>query len=430
MNEKDESDMNKGLDEGKTPQELRRENEQRMMDCIHLNPVDRIPVGCELGFFNAKYCGIPCSAAYYDFDGWLAACRTVLEDFRPDIAGIRPFAPGKALEYLDPKVMLWPGHGSDAVCGEMQTIEVDSLGEDEYDLFLKSPADYMLRKHLPRLHGGLQVLSLLPELDNTLWIEPWAGESIAMWVTQPEVEAALQNLLEAGREMRKWIPRMHEFDDLLAEFGIPSGAQGGVLPPFDMVSHSVRGMKGTMLDMFRQPDKLLELCEYVLGKSLERPTPPPNEYGNTRMFMTNTRGSDNFLSNKQFEKFYWPHAKKLLLTLIERGMTPCMFFEGNFDLKLEYLLELPRASMLVRLDRTDIFRAKEILGDHLCLEGNVPASLLQMGSVQEVKDYCKKLIDVVGAGGGYILSPRSSTNQSKPENLKAMIDFTKEYGRY
>lgn len=430
MTKKDDTTMSTGSDEGKTPQELRHEREQLMMDCIGLKPTDRIPVGCELGFFAAKYAGVPCSAAYYDCDTWLAACRKTLEDFRPDLAFIRPFAPGAALEHLDPKILMWPGHGSDGDCGEMQTLEVESLKEDEYDLFMKSPADFMLRYHLPRLYGGLQVLAKLPELCNTLWIEPWAGEALAMFATDPEIEEGLQNLIKAGRELRKCMPRMADFEALLQEFGVPSGAQGGVLPPFDMVSHSVRGMKGTMTDMFRQPDRLLELCDFILEQSLARPTPPPNEYGHTRMFMTNTRGSDNFMSNQQFEKFYWPHAKKLLLTLIERGMTPCMFFEGNFDKKLEYLLELPKGSMLVRLDRTDIFKAKEILGDHLCLEGNVPVSLLQMGTVQEVKDYCKKLIDVVGAGGGYILSPRSSTNRVNPENLKAMIEFTKEYGRY
>jgi uroporphyrinogen-III decarboxylase len=77
-----------------------------------------------------------------------------------------------------------------------------------------------------------------------------------------------------------------------------------------------------------------------------------------------------------------------------------------------------------------MLKAKEILKDHVCIEGNVPSSLLQIGSVQEVKDYCKNLIDTVGKGGGYILGPRSSTDEVKPENLKAMIEFTKEYGRY
>jgi len=146
--------------------------------------------------------------------------------------------------------------------------------------------------------------------------------------------------------------------------------------------------------------------------------------------MTVTRGSDDFLSKEQWETFYWPTFKKLVLALIERGGTPSIFFEGNCTSRLEYLLEFPKGKLLARLDRTDIFRAKEILKDHICIEGNVPSTLLQTGTVQDVKDYCKKLIDVIGKDGGYILSPRSSTDEVKPENLKAMIEFTKEYGVY
>ena len=146
--------------------------------------------------------------------------------------------------------------------------------------------------------------------------------------------------------------------------------------------------------------------------------------------MTNTRGSDDFMSAKHFERFYWPTFKKLVMALIERGATPCIFFEGSFTSRLEYLLDFPKGKMLARLDTTDIFKAKEILKAHICIQGNVPSTLLQVGSVQEVKDYCKKLIDVVGKGGGFILSPRSSTDEVKPENLKAMIDFTQEYGVY
>ncbi len=89
-----------------------------------------------------------------------------------------------------------------------------------------------------------------------------------------------------------------------------------------------------------------------------------------------------------------------------------------------------RGKILAHLDTTDIFKAKEILKDHTCIKGNVPASLLQVGSVQDVKDYCKKLIDIVGKNGGFILSPRGSTDEVKPENLMAMIEFTKEYGVY
>jgi hypothetical protein len=53
-----------------------------------------------------------------------------------------------------------------------------------------------------------------------------------------------------------------------------------------------------------------------------------------------------------------------------------------------------------------------------------------IGTVDDVREYCKKLIDVAGKDGGVVLSPRSSIDEAKPENLKAMIDFTKEYRVY
>ena len=414
---------------GKTGPELLREREQRVTDAIALKPTDRVPVSCELGFFVAKYAGVPYSAAYYDFDAYLDAYRKTLKDFQPDMAFTRPPSPGKALEYIDPKYMKWPGHGLSQNTG-FQAIEIESMNEDEYDLFINSPADFLIRHRMPRLNGGLEGLSMLPELSNTNWMDPWAAENLAAIIIEPRFEAVIENLRKAGMEMKKFQPKLEEFNRILVEYGIPRLYQGGALPPYDIVSHSARGMRGTMLDMYRRPDKLLALCDFLLEKTLEKPMPPPNEYGNLRIFMTITRGSDDFISMDQFKTFFWPTFKKLVMTLIERGATPCIFLEGTFTSRLEYLLEFPRAKFCVRLDKTDIFKAKEILKDHACIEGNVPASLLQVGTVQEVKDYCKKLIDVVGKGGGYILGPRSSTDEVKPENLRAMIEFTKEYGRY
>jgi hypothetical protein len=417
------------LEQGKTAMELLREREQRVTDAINLRSTDRVPVSCSLGYFVAKYAGIPCSAAYYDPDSWLAAYRKTLRDYQPDMAFTQPFSPGKAMEYLNPKFRRWPGYGVHPNHGH-QAIEVESLQDHEYDLFLNNPADFMVRHHLPRTHEGLEGLGMLPEFSDTSWIEPFAAQNLAMLFTEPGFEKTIQSLQNAGREFRKWQHKMDEFNQMLLDHGIPQIFQGAAMPPYDVLSHGVRGMKGTMLDMYRRPDKLIAACEFLLEKTLAKPLPKPNELGNIRIFMTNTRGSDDFMSMKQFQTFYWPTFKKLVLTLVERGATPCIFFEGTFTSRLEYLLEFPKGKVLARFDRTDIFRAKEILKDHICIEGNVPSSLLQMGSVQDVKDHCKKLIDVVGKGGGYILGPRSSMDEVKPENLKAMIDFTKEYGRY
>ena len=66
----------------------------------------------------------------------------------------------------------------------------------------------------------------------------------------------------------------------------------------------------------------------------------------------------------------------------------------------------------------------------MCIMGNVPVSILQTGTPQDVEAYCKKLIDIVGKDGGLIVAPRSTPDEARPENLKAMVDFTRKYGVY
>jgi uroporphyrinogen-III decarboxylase len=412
----------------KTPKQIRREKEQRITDAIRLKMTDRVPIITGMGYFPAKYVGIPCSAAYYDYDAWYDAYKRTLKDFPADIIFPQVFMPGKALEILDPKQNRWPGHGVDPNHGH-QSIEIENMEAEDYDAYLEDPSDYIFRIHMSRVSDKLAGLANLPKLSS-MGNGSFGAQMLAAIMATPEVSKAIDTLMKTGREMRKWQPKIRKFNKMMLGMGFPQYFQGAAMPPFDVISHSMRGMAGTMTDMFRHPDKLQEACEKILELTLERPMPPPSENGNIRMFMTNTRGSDDFLSKKQFDTFYWPTFRRLVHGLIEKGATPCIFFEGNFTSRLEYLLDFPRGSMLVRLDTTDIFRAKEVLNDHLCIEGNVPSSLLQMGTVQDVKDHCKKLIDVVGKGGGFIIAPRSSTDEVKPENLKAMIEFTQEYGRY
>jgi uroporphyrinogen-III decarboxylase len=412
----------------KSAKQLRKERETRIMDAIRLKPTDRVPVISAIGYFPAKYTGIPCSAAFYDYDAWYTAYQKTLKVFQPDMIFPQGFTPGKAMEILNLKQMRWPGHGVPPDQGH-QAIEVDTMKAGEYDAYLNDPSDFMFRIFMSRISENLEGLSLLPKLSG-LEGGIMGAQALMSAFTEPKVNKAISTFQKAARETKKWRAKIAKFNKLISDMGFPNYFQGAAMPPFDVIANSMRGMTGIMIDIFRQPENIIRLSEFILKNTLERPSPEPSENGYSRIFMTITRGSDDFLSKKQFDTFYWPTFKKLVMTLIERGLTPCIFFEGNFTSRLEYLLEFPKGSLLARLDTTDIFRAKEILKNHVCIEGNVPCSLLQVGTVQDVKDYCKKLIDVVGKGGGYILSPRSSTDEVKPENLKAMIEFTKEYGVY
>ena len=413
---------------GKSAAARYQERETRVTDAIGLKIPDRVPVITGMGYFPARYTARTCEAAWYDYDGWLAAYRQTLRDFQPDMLTMQPFFPGTAMEYLAPKSIKWPGHGVSPNHGH-QAMEEEYMKSDEYDAFILDPSDFLLRRFMPRVSGaaaGLEKLLPLAALGYSFMSAQALAESLA----GPEVAAGLRALQKAGREIRKWRVRMRKFNEAIENMGFPPYSQGAALAPFDGLSHSMRGMQGSYTDMFRRPDKVVAACEKLMEITLARPLPPPNRAGHIRIFMPLTRGSDDFMSRKQFETFYWPTLKKIIEDYIARGATPCIFFEGNFITRLEYLLDLPRGKILAQLDTTDIFQAKAILKDHVCIRGNVPSSLLQVGTVREVRDYCKKLIDVVGKDGGFILSPRSSTDEVKPENLKAMLDFAREYGRY
>ncbi len=412
----------------KTTEELRWEREERAMDAIELRIPDRVPVIANVGYLPAKYAGTTCEAAWYDFDSWFEACKKTLKDFEPDFGGPQPFFPGTAYEYLRPRTVKLPGHGVSEYHLH-QSIELEFMKTDEYAALISDPSDYTLRTYFPRVYESLAGLEALPKISG-LGGMFMSVDALAVALVKPEVAAAIEALQKTGREILKWRSKMAEFHQYVEDIGFSPFVHGVALAPFDIISHSFRGMNGTMADMFRQPDKLLEACEKLLEITLDKPMPPPNKYGNIRIGLPLTRGSDDFMSLEHFETFYWPTLKKLMMTLIERGAILCPFWEGNFVTRLEHFLELPKGKVLAHFDTTDIFRAKEVLKGHTCIQGNVPVTLLQMGTVEDVKAYCKKLIDVVGKDGGYILSPRSSVDEVKPENLKTMIEFTKEYGVY
>ena len=142
------------------------------------------------------------------------------------------------------------------------------------------------------------------------------------------------------------------------------------------------------------------------------------------------KGDDTHISRKQFEKFYWPTFKQTMLNMIEEGLIPAPFAEGTYDQRLDYLTELPEASVLWFFDRTDMHKAKDILNSHSCIMGNVPITLIATGSADQVESCCKDLIDYCGKGGGYILCSGTQLDDAREETVRAMIDFSKEYGVY
>ena len=92
---------------------------------------------------------------------------------------------------------------------------------------------------------------------------------------------------------------------------------------------------------------------------------------------------------------------------------------------------MPDLSIVYHVDRGDIFEVHKAVGHKFCLSGGVPNDLLAFGTPDDVRACCKKIIDGVARDGGYVMDASAiMQDDTKAENLRAMTDFTREYGVY
>ncbi len=405
-----------------------KERVTRFKDAIQLRKKpDRVPVFSVYGFYPARYAGFTPQDVMYDYDKCNLAWRKFVLDFKPD-GHLGTYVPGagKIYDILDYRLYSWPGHG--VAAGHCyQCNEKEYMRADEYDALIEDPSNFYNSIFLPRAYGALANFSA-PSLTNLLEIYGSALNFIPFGL--PPVQNAYKALFEAGAEALKWVESTVTYNNKMAAAGFPQAWDGASKPPFDMLGDTLRGTKGIMLDLYRQPDKLLKAMEVLTPIVIKIGVAGSNASGVPVVTIVLHKGADGFLSDAQYKKFYWPSFRKLLLGLIDEGIVPFCFAEGGYNSRLEIIRDLPEGKVIWWLDQTDIAKAKKILGGTECIGGNLPSDLLAVGTPQQVKDYVKKLIDTCAAGGGYILGNGTVMEEARPENVRAMIDFAKEYGVY
>jgi hypothetical protein len=412
---------------GKTVERLYAERAKRVRDTIELRVPDRVPFSVLIE--PHAYSGIPNSAAYYDHITLKRTMRNIAVDLEPDMCEPGFPASGAAMAELDIQNCVWPG-GSKPDDYSYQFIEKEYMKEDEYDMFLNDPSGFMIRCYLPRVYGALKPLAKLPPLDSMFM----GLEYLTPIFASPEFLEMAQHLAEAGRHVRKLFETVGNTLEELAQLGFPpfaSFVRGGVGgAPFDTLTSFLRGMKGSMLDMYRRPDKLLKACEVILERRITQaiPADPTHRDYPQKIAMPLWRGDLAFMSDAQFKKFYWPGLKKSLKTHVDLGYIPVPFFEAKFGDRLECMLELPKGKILASIEAVDAVRAKEILGGHTCLLIRTP-NASKLWSLGQLESFIKDLIDKCGKNGGIILVIKMP-DKTRIEDMQAVLKSIKEYGRY
>ncbi len=389
---------------------------------------DRVPVIPIQIFGAVELCGYTPKQAMYDPHILGKILVDYSRDYDVDATFIAPMVMhGPVLDVLGYELYKWPGGGLKDKQG-YQFIEKEYMKAEEYDHFITDPTDYWYRVWMPRTHGALKPLAQMLPVYGTNEL-PMAGPWLCT-LGAPPIQEAWKALLEAGRLSFEWIQTLGPYIGQTLGMGYPLMAGSATKAPFDLLGDSFRGTTNLMMDMYRRPDKVLEAVERIVPLMVGMGVGGAVANGNPLVFIPLHKGADSFMSNKQFEKFYWPTLKKVMLGLIENGCVPCCFVEGAYNERLEYLTEIPRGQCLYMFDKTDMARARKILGGKSCIGGGFPVSLILTANVEEVEERTKRLLDDAAGDGGYILSVGCAMDNAREDTLKALIRAGKEYGKY
>jgi len=366
--------------------------QERIAAAIQLEMADRVPVGPWLDHFAATYAGISKQAFIEDDRQRIAAVLKTMTELGPWDITYAGENVSRTMLLGAPARVRWPGH--DLPADEIhQFEEFELLTPEDYDLLINSGLSKFMRSMTKRLHPEVGFLS------------------------------GLTMLLRFTLRLKKQARMIERAGAVPAAGFLHPG------PLFEFFSIG-RSMNLMCMDLYDRPERIREAGK-IWARSL---TPIAIRTARflkvPRIFIGLSRSSPSMISPAHFEELVLPGLDYMVRSIIDAGMTPIFHCDTNWLRSLHVFLRYPKAKCIIELDgATDIIKAKEILGGHMCLKGDVPAYLLAFASKDEVLAYCKRLIQEVGRGGGFILSSGCSIPaNAKPENVRALAEAAFEWG--
>jgi hypothetical protein len=183
-----------------------------------------------------------------------------------------------------------------------------------------------------------------------------------------------------------------------------------------------RSMKEFLLDLFRHGDKVQAAMNAALPVLIDNMRNMIRGLGLMGLWIGGWRSASEFVSPRLWNRFVFPYFKAMVDAAVEEGAIPVLHYDANWTRDLDRLREFPKAKCVLSLGgKTDIFRAKEILGDHMCIMGDVPPALLALGTPGDVTAYCKHLISEIGPAGFILSSGCDTPIDAQYDNVKAMV---------
>ena len=410
----------------KSPEILFGERVQRFEDAVALKEPDRIPFAPFMASVLQRLGGSSYRDLYYDYHrAGKAAVKFYQEHPLCDAHSFAGFTSGRSNELAGSTMIDWPGRPGTKVSiySSHQVIEHEYLLPEEYPELLGDYTGFMLRKYIPRAFANLQGfagVTLTPSVVlSTSFLAPLnAPDMLAIYNTLGEIAKSDAEAAAVGAE----------YTAQLTALGMPPLMTGISEAPYDILGDYFRGTIGIMMDLPEYEDEIAAACDMFADQQIAalqyfRFVPMAVK----RVFFPLHKGMDGFMNPRQYEKLYWKPLKKIMMALIDMGVTPLIYTEGKYNTRLECLTDIPKGKVIYHFEDVDMAQAKKIMRGVACITGNLPAALLEYGKKDQVVDYCKYLIDTCAPGGGYIFDTNACVENATLENLDALFQTFETY---
>jgi uroporphyrinogen-III decarboxylase len=204
---------------------------------------------------------------------------------------------------------------------------------------------------------------------------------------------------------------------------------GAVSIPFEYLC-GARSLQEFFLDLYRRPDTVKAAMDRMLPDLLRAGIGAARRSGVPGIWVGGWRAASALLAPRLWNEFVFPYYLEMVRALAERDVTCVLHFDQDWTRDLGRLRELPARRCLLNLDgMTDIRKAKEILGDHMAIMGDVPAALFSVGTPDDVYRYVRDLVGDVGPTGLILCPGCDAPIDATPENMEAFVAASCDCGR-
>jgi uroporphyrinogen-III decarboxylase len=373
---------------------------------------DRVPLRPFVAEFTAVYAGYTCQELAHDYEKAFAAARRCAADFDWDAVVANMLATWTGMtQAIGLRYYQAPGIELPAHVGHQYREPPPNqayMKAEEYDALIEDPSGFLYNIWLPRVAAPLSPLGGPVTFEHNLSLVKGA--------------MAMTQFFHAWQDQER---------RLRSECGTVPAIAGMLRAPLDLLADKLRGYLGLVDDLRERPQKVLAACEALMPHLAHFALSTADAEKNVPVGFWMHRGCVPFISFDHFNRIFWPTVKPIIEELWAAGHQTLCYAEGNWNHHLASFAELPERSIIYHVDQGDIFQAHAALGGKFCFSGGLPNYLLGFRPAEEVRQYCKKLIQGVGRDGGYIMDASAIIqNDARVENIRAMTEATLEYGVY